>query len=522
MKTSKPPHIIFILADDLGWNDVSFHGSRQIPTPNIDALAAHGVILLRHYATPVCTPSRVAFLTARNPPSVGMDYVPLPQAAKSALPTNIELLPQWLKRLGYSTHMIGKWHLGYKSHEYTPTWRGFDTFFGYYNGLEYYFNHSIDSSGHCGLDFWRNEGHTTQAVTDLDGTYSTYAFADEAKRIISDHDPEKPLFLYLSYQAVHSSCQDCIVEAPEEVVNSFSYIEAYNRSVYAAALHLMDRSIGDVLAALQSRGMLADSIVVFASDNGAAPLKDITAANAGSNWPLRGVKSTVWEGGARTPAVFWYGRLSDRLPLPPSQQMVHITDWAPTFYAAAAEVAKRTVVIFPRCGTFRYKLISRPLSESDPLTDSRVPPPKGQPPEDVDLDAAMQSSDAWKALQQASRDIGSSGRSVPTKNWRQEATVKCNGQATSGDDQDVAGNFDRDDTVFVFDVFNDPCELNNLASSEPQLRDKLLKKLAAYRTQFPSHLQGMKIDDRGYAEYHHCTWSTWLDVEETEYQNCPC
>nr|XP_037275884.1 arylsulfatase B-like [Rhipicephalus microplus] len=103
-----PPHIIFILADDLGWNDVSFHGSRQIPTPNIDALAAHGVILERHYATPVCSPSRAAFMTARYPSRVDMDYVALSFASEAALPLRFEVLPQWLKRLGYSTHMIGK------------------------------------------------------------------------------------------------------------------------------------------------------------------------------------------------------------------------------------------------------------------------------------------------------------------------------------------------------------------------------------------------------------------------------
>nr|XP_037275886.1 arylsulfatase I-like [Rhipicephalus microplus] len=97
----------------------------------------------------------------------------------------------------------------------------------------------------------------------------------------------------------------------------------------------MDRSIGEVLAALQSRRMLANSIVVFASDNGAAPLDEIPGSNAGSNWPLRGMKGYAWEGGVRTPAVFWYGRLSGRLPRPPSQQMMHIVDWAPTLYTAA-------------------------------------------------------------------------------------------------------------------------------------------------------------------------------------------
>ncbi|KAH7973120.1 hypothetical protein HPB52_021767 [Rhipicephalus sanguineus] len=190
-KTSRPPHIIFLLADDLGWNDVSFHGSRQIPTPNIDALAANGVVLQRHYSTAMCTPSRAAFMTSRYPPRVDLKYMALAHASKVALPLRFEVLPQWLKRLGYSTHMIGKWHLGFDSFEYTPTGRGFDTFFGYYNGDEFYYNHTSVQEGHCGLDFWHNIGNRTQVITDLNGTYSTHAYTDEAKRIIASHNNEE-------------------------------------------------------------------------------------------------------------------------------------------------------------------------------------------------------------------------------------------------------------------------------------------------------------------------------------------
>ncbi|KAH6925397.1 hypothetical protein HPB50_004524 [Hyalomma asiaticum] len=513
-KAPSRPHIIFFLADDLGWNDVSFHGSRQIPTPNIDALAAHGVVLQRHYATPVCSPSRAAFMTARYPTRVGIGYMALQPASKAALPLNIEVLPQWLKRQGYSTHMVGK------------------------NDI-------------CGLDFWRSVGHTTQAVTDLNGTYSTYVFTDEAKRIIAEHDSKKPLFLYLSYQAVHSGCKDCDVEAPEEVVDRFAYIKAHNRTLFAGALHLMDRSIGDVLEALQSRGMLADSIVVFASDNGGAPMKDSVASNAGSNWPLRGVKENVWEGGVRTPAVFWYGRLSDRLPLPPSQQMIHITDWAPTFYAAAGgdvsalgdvdgmdqwealssgtgtghedlilEIEGRNQASAIISG--RYKLVNRSLAQSDPLLDSRLPRPEGDPPEELDLDTLMKSSKTWCALQQASIDAGACDQSVPREKWREELVLTCNGDPDSKKNEQITENFDPYDTAFVFDIISDPCELNNLAASEPQLRDKLLSKLVKIRAKIPINPMTAEEDERGYPQHHECAWSTWLDVEPAEYQTCAC
>ncbi|XP_072145600.1 arylsulfatase B-like [Dermacentor andersoni] len=611
-----------------GWNDVGFHGSRQIPTPNMDALAAMGVILQRHYTTPVCTPSRSAFFTSLYPARTDLGYDVLTAAPKVAVPLTFEFLPQWLKRQGYSTHMVGKWHLGYKSLEYTPTWRGFDSFFGYYNGHEFYYNHTIEDQvlrgmlqdeGHCGLDLWRNVGHTTQAVTDLNGTYSTDAFTDEAKRIIADHDAEKPLFLYLAYQAVHAACKDCNVEAPPEIVDQYAYITAYNRSVFAAhsniptnikprswtdcltppphatnillpvliqhrrhsfcqlvaalprrdcdasppswqartralvkalcALHVMDRSVGEVLAALQSRGMLADSVVVFASDNGGAPLSSQLVSNAGNNFPLRGAKEDVWEGGVRTPAVFWYGRRRGRLPRPPSQHVMHIVDWAPTFYAAAGgdvsdlgdvdgknqwealterKCIDRGDVILEIEGrneaaaiiSGRYKLVNRSEGYCDALLDSRIPLPEGEPPEELDLDALMVSSEAWKALQEASADSGSRLHSAPRADWRREATVTC---SADGADDLAVDDFDPCATVFVFDIFSDPCEINNLASSLPEVRDDLLGRLTTYRATILSpRPANNEADERGYPQYHNCTWSPWLDVEPSPRAECPC
>ncbi|XP_075525800.1 arylsulfatase B-like isoform X2 [Dermacentor variabilis] len=515
-KASKPPHIIFMLADDLGWNDVSYHGSRQIPTPNIDALAASGIILQRHYTLPDCTPSRTALLTARYPSRTDVGYEVFVPASKDALSLRFELLPQWLKRLGYSTHMVGK-------------------------------------EGHCGLDFWRNVGHSTQAATDLNGTYSTYAFTNEAKRIIAEHDVRKPLFLYMSHEAGHTVCSNCTVEAPKENVDHFTYIANYNRTVLAGAYEVMDHSVGEVLAALQSRGMLADSLVVFTSDNGGGPLASpaVEYPNAGSNWPLRGVKQEVWEGGVRTPAVLWSGRLSESLPRAPSQQVVHISDWAPTLYAAAGGNPKvlgdvdgrnlwdvlssgrgkgREEVLLEIEGKLgmaalisgRYKLISRPSGPNDPQLDVQVAPPPGQPPQDLDLDALVTSSAAWQALQNASIDAGGRGQSSPRPNWRQEATLNCSGNGASANNESAQSNFDPYNTVFVFDLVSDPCERNNLASSNTELRHRLLEKLDAYRRAISPRPSDYETDERGYPEHHRCLWSPWIRVKPAPYQNCSC
>ncbi|XP_037500238.2 arylsulfatase B-like [Rhipicephalus sanguineus] len=528
-KASKPPHIIFILADDLGWNDVSFHGSRQIPTPNIDALAATGIILQRHYTPTVCTPSRASLFTSIYPARSGVGYGVLVPAAKAAVPLKYELLPQWFKRLGYSTHMVGKWHLGYRSMEHTPTWRGFDTFFGYYNGEMAYYNHTV-----------------TGSVTDLRGTYSTQAFTDEAKHIIANHNVEEPLFLYLSYQAVHSTCEDTKPEAPQETVDKYSYITNYNRSVFAGALHVLDHSVGEVLSALQSRDMLADSVVVFTSDNGGGPMDaSLSVPNTGNNWPLRGSKGDMWEGGMRVPAVLWYGRLNSCRPRRPSQQLMHIVDWGPTLYAAAGgdvsdlgDVDGRNLwealTTFKDIGhedvvleiegwkdaaaiiSGRYKLVNRSEDPCEPYLNNRVPLPEGDPPGGLDLDALMVSSDAWKAVHEATIHSDPRFWSPPRPNWRQEATIAC---SASGE---PTVNFDPCEDVFVFDIFNDPCELNNLASSQPELRDGLLKKLATYRLILSPRPSNAEVDERGHPQHHDCTWSPWVDVEPSPQMACPC
>ncbi|KAH7966785.1 hypothetical protein HPB49_019539 [Dermacentor silvarum] len=336
------------------------------------------------------------------------------------------------------------------------------------------------SGAHCGLDLWRNVGRSTQSVTDLNGTYSTNAFTDEAKRIIDEHDVRKPLFLYMSHEAGHTVCSNCTAEAPKENVDHFRYIENYNRTVLAGAYEVMDRSVGELLAALQSRGMLADSLVVLTSDNGGGPLASaaVKYANAGSNWPLRGVKQEVWEGGVRTPAVLWSGRLSGSLPRPPSQQVVHISDWAPTLYAAAG----------------------------------------GDPRDLGDVDGR----NLW--------DVLSTGRGKGRQEVLLEiegklemaALISGSGIGTSANNDSAQSNFDPYDTVFVFDIVSDPCERNNLASSNTKLRDRLLKKLDAYRKAISPRPSNYDTDERGYPEHHRCLWSPWIRVEQAPYQNCSC
>ncbi|GIX73981.1 arylsulfatase B [Caerostris extrusa] len=223
-KETSQPHIIFIFADDLGWNDISLHGSPQIPTPNIDALALNGLILHNYYTWRLCTPSRGTFLTGKYPNRLGLQHSPIKVGESSGLPLYEVTLPQHLKKLGYRTHMIGKkmafkWHLGYQTKEYTPTYRGFDTFFGFLNGFIDYYDHTVweptflpNIPHYYGLDFHNG----TTILKDKQGQYATHLFTEEAENIILNHDTSKPLFLYLSHLASHTGNDFKPVQAPQK------------------------------------------------------------------------------------------------------------------------------------------------------------------------------------------------------------------------------------------------------------------------------------------------------------------
>ncbi|GBO02704.1 Arylsulfatase B, partial [Araneus ventricosus] len=138
------PHIVFMIVDDLGWNDVSFHGSKQIPTPNIDAIARDGIILNNYYVAPTCSPSRGSLMTGKYPLRLGFQHEVIVANSPWGLPLEEKILPQYMKSLNYVTRGVGKWHLGFFKEDYLPMKRGFDSFFGYWNGVEDYFTHFSD------------------------------------------------------------------------------------------------------------------------------------------------------------------------------------------------------------------------------------------------------------------------------------------------------------------------------------------------------------------------------------------
>lgn len=301
-----PPHIVILLADDLGWGDVGYHGSR-IDTPSIDELAKNGTRLNQFYVQPVCSPTRGALMTGRYPIRLGLQCGVVRPWAQHGLPLDERTLPSALKQIGYQTAIVGKWHLGHSRPEFLPSRRGFDQQYGHYNGALDYFTHIRDG----GFDWHKNDRRND------DEGYTTDLIASEAVRVIEEHDKAKPLFLYVPFNAPHTPLQ-----APKKYLDRYSDWPNKQRATYAAMVTCMDHAVGKIVGALDTNHYPAtDTLIFFCSDNGGIP-------RLGSNRELRAGKGKLYEGGVRVPAIMvWKGRLeADR----DVEEPLHIVDLYPT------------------------------------------------------------------------------------------------------------------------------------------------------------------------------------------------
>jgi arylsulfatase A-like enzyme len=325
---SAAPNIVYIVADDMGWADAGFHGS-DIATPNLDALAKGGAVLEQFYTQPMCTPTRAALMTGRYPMRYGLQVGVIPGAGTYGIPMDEYLLPQALQDAGYTTALVGKWHLGHANPELWPKQRGFDQFYGALVGEIDHFKHS----SHGVPDWYRD--NTPIEEEGFDNTL----FGDEAARVIRDLDGAKPLFLYLAFTAPHTPFQ-----APQEYLDRFKDIEDPNRRAYAAMISVMDDGVGKVVAELEKRGMRDNTLIVFHSDNGGvtnslfAGDTKVAGGMPASNGPYRDGKGTLYEGATRVVAFAnWPGRIQPSVV----EEMIHVTDMYPTIAGlAGAAMAK--------------------------------------------------------------------------------------------------------------------------------------------------------------------------------------
>jgi arylsulfatase A-like enzyme len=305
------PNILYILIDDLGYADVGFMGCKDIKTPNIDKLAKAGTVLESFYVQPLCSPTRASLMTGRYVAHTGVYTVVRPHA-KWGLPLQERTLAQALKDAGYETAITGKWHLGEFEPAYLPTSRGFDHQYGLWFGNIDYFKHLRDGE----LDW-----HKDDKLCEDEG-YSTHLIAREACRLIREHKTDKPLFLYLPFNAVHGPLQ-----APENYIKPYEHLPK-QRSTYAGVVAAMDEAVGQVVAALEEKGMLSNTLIMFSSDNGGPNPGNVT-----HNGPLRAGKGTIYEGGVRACAfACWPGKIPAGQVV---KEPVHIVDWYPTIVRLA-------------------------------------------------------------------------------------------------------------------------------------------------------------------------------------------
>jgi arylsulfatase A-like enzyme len=335
LETNSAPNILFVIVDDLGSHDLGMHGT-GIMTPHADGLAHQGVYLENYYVLPYCSPTRASILSGRYPLHTGCHSI-INDRSTQGLPLDEETLPQVLRRAGYQAHAVGKWHVGSSSWEQTPTFRGFQSFYGFYLGGQDYLTHIKTDSEIDAYDMRSDNqefcGEDCSKLVDERGNYSTNVFTRQAVKVIEEHEEsDGPLFLYLAHQAVHWPD-----EVPDEYKQPYENRTDWDekRITYAGMLTAADESIANVTKALQEKGMWENTLVVFTTDNGGPT--DVCMVQGSSNGVRRGGKCTVWEGGTTGDGFVSGPALTNKLGVTPGRypHIFHVVDWLPTLAAIA-------------------------------------------------------------------------------------------------------------------------------------------------------------------------------------------
>ncbi len=407
------PHILHIVADDLGWKDVGFNGCTDIRTPNIDRLAAEGAVLSQFYAQSMCTPTRAAMMTGRYPYRYGLQTAVIPSVSAYGLDTDEWLMPQALKEAGYTTAIIGKWHLGHADKKWWPRQRGFDYQYGAMIGELDYFTHEE----HGVLDWFRDN----QPV--VEEGYTTTLIGKDAARLIENHNPAVPLYLYLTFNAPHTPYQ-----APQEYIDRYPDIAEPTRRIYAGMISCLDDEIGRVVNALERAGMRERTIIIFHSDNGGTRNAMFSGVMADmskivlpcDNGPYREGKGTLFEGGSRVCAfVNWPGKIAKGRV----DGMIHAVDLFPTLAALAGAPTTRSK---PLDGLNVWETLSR-----------NAPSPRDEIVYNIEpFRAAIRQGD-WKLI------------------WRTTLPQ----------------------SVDLYNLAEDPSETNNLAPKHPDIVDRMKARI---------------------------------------------
>ena len=434
--TPPKPNVVFILSDDQGWADVGFHGG-EIKTPNLDRLAAAGARLEQFYVQPVCSPTRAALMTGRYPMRYGLHVGVVRPWATYGLPLDERLLPQALKEAGYETAITGKWHLGHFEPAYLPTRRGFDHQYGHYNGALDYNTHMRDG----GFDWHRDDKECR------DEGYSTHLLAREASRLIAEHNTAQPLFLYVPFNAVHAPHQ-----VPESYTAPYTNLQGTRRT-YAGMLAAMDEAIGQILDAIDKKGIRRNTLIIFSSDNGGPAPGRVT-----SNGPLRAGKGTLYEGGVRVPAIAaWEGQIKAGSIV---NAPLHMVDWYPTLLKLAGVSTSQ----------------KHPLDGRDAwpaITQGAATPHADILHNVTQTGGALRMGD-WKIVVNGQfSEVGEAEGGLPV-------TPKAAGEGKAAKKGGKKAGANGETRLELFNIRDDPYEKTNLAEKNPEKLNELRARLDTY------------------------------------------
>ena len=321
------PHIVYILANDLGWKDVGYHGGKAL-TPRLDALAATGARLEKFYTLPNSTPTRAALMTGRYPMRYGLQMLSILPWSSYGIPLDERLLPQALKLAGYRTAAFGQWQLGHASRDLLPTQRGFDYFYGSLdNGIDHF-----NKTDRIGKRDWRRG---EKPVTERG--YATTLIARDAAAFIAEHDASRPLFMYVSLPVPAVPLQ-----APRAYLEQYKDIEQLDRRNYYAMISAFDAAVGTIVDALTEKGIINDALLVVHSDNGGAVKNKFpsgdgdVSSQVADNGPFRNGRGSFYEGGIRVVALaVWPHHISPGFVT----ERIHVTDmYATLLNLAGAEL----------------------------------------------------------------------------------------------------------------------------------------------------------------------------------------
>ncbi|XP_078069909.1 arylsulfatase J-like isoform X2 [Mustelus asterias] len=432
-------------------------------------------------------------LSSRYQIHTGLQHSIIRAGQPNCIPLANVTLPQKLQEAGYSTHMIGKWHLGFYKRECLPTRKGFDTFFGSLTGSGDYYTHEIcDGPKTCGFDLHKDENVAWEYRAH---SYSTFLYTQKAVDILASHNPKEPMFLYLAFQAVHTPLQ-----VPKKYLGRYMSIENLGRRRYAAMVTCLDEAVNNITRALKKYGYYDNTVIIYSSDNGGQPLA------GGSNWPLRGRKGTYWEGGIRGIGFVHSPLIKNKGSV--SQGLMHITDWYPTLVTLAEGELEENLDLD---GYDIWETISegKPSPRTDILHNidplyTRVKtrsPRDGFGIWDTAIQAAIRVRD-WKLL------TGNPGFSdwIPPQTfpnfggkwWNLERVLWAKGKS-----------------VWLFNITADPYERVDLSQQYPEVVKKLLRRLAQYnKTAVP--VKYPPKDPRSNPNLNGGAWVPWDNGDDDE------